>query len=91
MNANSTVKFHNGIRFQDELLILLQSTSDLLHRFWIHRLILVVVERDLSVGLQMLLFKVELILIFDLLNVLDSLLYPILVRDYGGDRLYFHG
>jgi hypothetical protein len=80
VNANSAIKLHNGVRFQDELLILFQRASDLLDSFGIHGLILIVVERDLCIWLQVFLLEVKLVLIFDILNVPDRLFNPIVVR-----------
>ena len=80
MNANSAIKLHNGVRFQDELLILFQRASDLLDSFGVHGLILIVVERDLCVWLQVFLLEVKLVLIFDILNVPNRLFNPIVVR-----------
>lgn len=81
MDANGTVKLHNWVRFQDELLILFQRASDLLNSFGIHRLILIVVERDLCIGLQVLLLEVKLILVLNILNVPYGLFNSITARD----------
>jgi len=83
VNTNSAVKLHNGIGLQDELFILFQRASDLLNGFGVHGLVLIVVECDLCIWLQVFLLEVELILIFDVLNVPDRLLNSIVVRNSG--------
>jgi hypothetical protein len=91
VNANRAIEFHNGIRFQDKLLILFQRASDFLYSFGVHGLVLIVVECDLCIWLQMFLLEVKLILIFDSLNIPYRLFNPIVVRNIDLNiRFHFH-
>lgn len=72
VNSYYPFELHDGVRLQNERVLVSKGSFHLSNGLWMHRAILIVEEGDLRTWLQMLFLKVELILVLDILYVSHS-------------------